>query len=114
VLAASYADQDEALAAAASFAARYQEDHPAEAASHPAEVEQATALAQELIVQVVFEEPGVTWQSFIDNLGHTDSAGCFRCHDGQHVSPEGEIIHRVLRRMPRRCPIWQRQFEFLC
>jgi hypothetical protein len=40
----------------------------------------------------VFEEPGVTWQSFPDNNKHKDFAGCFRCHDGNHLSAEGESI----------------------
>jgi hypothetical protein len=40
----------------------------------------------------VFRNPGVTWDSFIDNGGHKDFPGCFRCHDGKHLSSEGESI----------------------
>jgi hypothetical protein len=49
-------------------------------------------LAKELVLRLVFEEPGITWQSFFDNSGHQNSAGCFRCHDGRHVSSDGTAI----------------------
>ncbi|HUX93096.1 MAG TPA: cytochrome c3 family protein, partial [Ignavibacteriaceae bacterium] len=26
------------------------------------------------------------------NIGHMYSAGCFRCHDGKHVSSDGKVI----------------------
>jgi hypothetical protein len=32
------------------------------------------------------------WRSHPDNVGHLYSPGCFRCHDGQHMSPEGKVI----------------------
>ena len=32
------------------------------------------------------------WSSHIDNIGHFNAQGCFRCHDGQHVSKEGKVI----------------------
>ncbi len=92
LLTASYTSQAEALAAVASFPARYQATYPGEAGAYLAEIEQATRLAQELLPQLVFEEPGVTWQSFPDNNGHKNSPGCFRCHDGKHVTDEGESI----------------------
>ncbi|HSR33635.1 MAG TPA: NapC/NirT family cytochrome c, partial [Anaerolineae bacterium] len=92
VLAAEYVDQAEALAAADSIRGRYQEAYPEVAAAYAAEIEQAVQLAKELIPRLVFEEPGVTWQSFSDNIGHKTTPGCFRCHDGKHVSQEGESI----------------------
>jgi hypothetical protein len=45
-----------------------------------------------LLTQLVFEEPGVTWQDFFDNGKHKDFAGCFRCHDGKHLSADDESI----------------------
>jgi hypothetical protein len=27
-----------------------------------------------------------------DNIGHTRSAGCFRCHGGEHASQDGKKI----------------------
>ena len=34
----------------------------------------------------------VTWGSYPNHLGHTDSPGCFRCHDEQHATADGETI----------------------
>jgi hypothetical protein len=35
----------------------------------------------------------VTWGVYLDNLGHTTSNGCFRCHDGSHVARDGSSIN---------------------
>ncbi len=36
----------------------------------------------------------VTWGTHINNLGHTDSPGCFRCHDDNHKTADGEVIRQ--------------------
>jgi len=92
LLTATYASQEEALAAADTLRARYASEFPEVAAAYAAEIEQAVNLVREFQTRLVFEEPGVTWQSFFDNTGHTNSDGCFRCHDGQHVTSEGTAI----------------------
>jgi len=33
-----------------------------------------------------------SWRAYPDNIGHKDWPGCFRCHDGQHVSTTGATI----------------------
>ena len=92
LLTATYATQEEAIAAADSLRARYDTEYPEVTAAYPTEIEQAVRLARELQTRLVFEEPGVTWQSFSDNTGHENSDGCFRCHDGQHLTAEGSAI----------------------
>jgi ribosomal protein S27E len=42
----------------------------------------------------IFPEMQVNWETHPNNLGHWNYPGCFRCHDGQHVSTEGKIIAR--------------------
>jgi hypothetical protein len=32
------------------------------------------------------------WQTHPNNIGHLYSSGCFRCHDGEHVSNDGKVI----------------------
>jgi hypothetical protein len=32
------------------------------------------------------------WQTHPNNIGHLYFAGCFRCHDGDHVSKDGKVI----------------------
>jgi nitrate/TMAO reductase-like tetraheme cytochrome c subunit len=39
-----------------------------------------------------FEAKDLTWQSFPNHVGHKDSPGCFRCHDGKHFNEKGEAI----------------------
>ncbi|MFO8173867.1 MAG: NapC/NirT family cytochrome c [Longimicrobiales bacterium] len=39
-----------------------------------------------------FPEMKVNWRAYPDNLGHTIFPGCYRCHDGQHVSAEGQVV----------------------
>ena len=36
----------------------------------------------------------VSWQAYPDNIGHLYFSGCFRCHNGQHMSDKGETIRR--------------------
>ena len=40
----------------------------------------------------VYPEQKSDWASHPDNIGHENSPGCFRCHDGSHLSEEGEAI----------------------
>jgi hypothetical protein len=34
----------------------------------------------------------ITWGTYPNNVGHMASPGCFRCHDGQHVTKSGDTI----------------------
>jgi hypothetical protein len=45
-----------------------------------------------ILLSASFEEKGLTWKSFVNHTGHSDSAGCFRCHDGKHFNDKGEAI----------------------
>jgi hypothetical protein len=92
VLSGIYPNQAAAVASVDTVRARYEAEHPDAAVTMADEIEQADQLAKQLLTRLVFEEPGVTWQSFPDNGGHRDFAGCFRCHDGKHISAEGESI----------------------
>jgi nitrate/TMAO reductase-like tetraheme cytochrome c subunit len=40
----------------------------------------------------VFPDLNVTWGTYANNLGHTDSPGCSRCHDGGHAVPGGKDV----------------------
>ena len=47
---------------------------------------------KEILLQSSFAEKGITWKSFPNHVGHKDSPGCFRCHDGKHYNDKGEAI----------------------
>jgi hypothetical protein len=40
----------------------------------------------------VFPQMNVTWGTYPNHLGHQNDGGCFRCHDGNHVSADGRSI----------------------
>jgi hypothetical protein len=39
-----------------------------------------------------FPDQKFNWQTHPNNIGHQDSAGCFRCHDGKHLNNTGASI----------------------
>jgi len=47
---------------------------------------------QSIYLRNVFPAMDVTWGTYVNDLGHTDWPGCFRCHDGSHVSADGKTI----------------------
>ncbi len=40
----------------------------------------------------VFPDMKVTWGTYPNNIGHMAFPGCFRCHDGNHVSKGGKTL----------------------
>jgi hypothetical protein len=92
LLKTEFNSQEEALEAVANLRDEYEQTHPEAAAAYPDEIEEAQRVAEELVGRLVFEEPGVTWEDFPDQNKHKDFAGCFRCHNGKHLSDDGESI----------------------
>ena len=45
-----------------------------------------------LYSQNVFPSMKVTWGTHPNHIGHMSYPGCFRCHDGDHVSKGGKTI----------------------
>lgn len=39
-----------------------------------------------------FPYMNANWKHFPDNISHIYTPGCFRCHDGNHVSDDGKVI----------------------
>ena len=46
----------------------------------------------EIYLRSYFPDMNVSWKKFPNNLGHMYSQGCFRCHDGKHVSSDGQVL----------------------
>jgi nitrate/TMAO reductase-like tetraheme cytochrome c subunit len=55
-------------------------------------VEQSAKEVAAIYLRNVFPEMHVTWGTHPNNIGHMDSPGCFRCHDGNHASADGQTI----------------------
>jgi len=47
---------------------------------------------QRLYQTYFFPEMKTDWSTHPNNIGHFYSSGCFRCHDGEHVSTTGKVI----------------------
>jgi formate-dependent nitrite reductase cytochrome c552 subunit len=88
-----YPSQEAALQAiAAGLLKYYQEQYPQVFAERRADVDRAVTAAQHAYRRNVFPQMKVTWGTYLNNLGHNYSAGCFRCHDGEHMSKNGKAI----------------------
>ena len=61
-------------------------------AATPLLVEQAGEEVAKIYLRNVFPDMRITWGTHPNNLGHNDSPGCFRCHDGSHTSADGKTI----------------------
>lgn len=86
LLAAAYKIRDEALAA-------IDRELRAKYAGDP-RVEAAILELQSIYSGNFFPEMKVRWDKYPNHVGHRISPGCFRCHDGAHVSDAGKRIPR--------------------
>lgn len=62
------------------------------ASSDPATVQRAIVELQKIYRENFFPQMKSSWKVYPNNIGHYQWAGCFRCHDGEHVGPEGKTI----------------------
>jgi hypothetical protein len=74
--------------------AYYKTNYPALAISKKSEIERAILETQKIYSRSYFPEMGVNWKKYPDNIGHMYDRGCFRCHDGKHVSDEGKVLSK--------------------
>lgn len=77
---------------AAQLQSFYQKNYPEIVASQKAKLDQAIRSIQAIYLRNVFPKMDVTWGTYPDNLGHMNWPGCFRCHDGSHLSADGKTI----------------------
>jgi hypothetical protein len=70
----------------------YRSQQPLVFAAQASEVERSVSAVQDIFRRNVFPEMSVTFGTYPNNIGHVDSAGCFRCHDDDHKSKEGKAI----------------------
>jgi nitrate/TMAO reductase-like tetraheme cytochrome c subunit len=95
VLTGSYASSDAAMQGIAkSLDDFYESKYPDIAKSKQWEIRNAVREVQQIFQRTTFPEMKVNWQTHPNNLGHFYFSGCFRCHDGQHVSSDGRVLSR--------------------
>ena len=72
----------------------YRANYPGLAAAKRDAIDRAVVEVQKIYGRNYFPEMKVDWKKFPDNLGHLYYQGCFRCHDGKHVSEEGKVLSK--------------------
>jgi len=74
---------------------QYYQEHYPQVATQQSDLIQAAA--EELKLQYsrnFFPHMRVSWKAYPNNIGHMTDLGCFRCHDGKHVSATGKVISK--------------------
>jgi len=64
----------------------YRQKYPSVFESRKADVEKTVNTAMGIYDRSVFPDMKVNWKTYPSNIGHRNWPGCFRCHDGRHVS----------------------------
>jgi hypothetical protein len=94
----------------------YSTKYPDVYSTRPQPIEIAIAELQRIYNSTIFPYMKVDWKTHPNNIGHLYTPGCFRCHDGQHVSSDGKVIpkncsvcHTVLAQLESGTPLIQRE-----
>lgn len=93
VLKVDYPDQTTAAAQIpAALDAFYRTSYPEIYRDKKPLVDEAATAVKEIYLRNVFPQMKLTWGTHPNHIGHQDSPGCFRCHDGMHNSKDGKMI----------------------
>jgi len=90
----SYGSHDAAVATIkSSLLAYYRKQHPQVLAEKKTAIIEAANIAfSNVYSRNVFPHMRIGWHTYPSHLGHYRDLGCFRCHDEEHETPEGESI----------------------
>jgi hypothetical protein len=92
-LAKPYTTNDEAVGMIASDIQTYYRTQHGDIYSEKTQsINAAVAEIQRIYQTYFFPEMKTDWKAHLNNIGHYNAQGCFRCHDGQHFSREGKVI----------------------
>ncbi|MCO6510532.1 MAG: cytochrome c3 family protein [Aridibacter famidurans] len=93
VLTKDYQTTEQALATISDeFHKYYRDNHSAVYASKQPAINAAVAELRRVYRTYFFPEMKTDWRAHIDNIGHFNAQGCFRCHDGNMRSAQGKVI----------------------
>jgi len=92
ILSVEYSTQEEGVAAIAGLADRYKAEYAEFYAENAGKISEATQTLQTIYTDTVFLNQEVDWTTYPSNIGHVNSPGCFRCHDGKHFNEEKEAV----------------------
>ncbi len=87
-----YQSNEIALQAIAGLEGYYKTYYPDFYQANQELIRKAIRALQDTYQQSVFPEQKADWDTHPNNVGHRQSPGCFRCHDGKHLNAQGEAI----------------------
>ena len=56
------------------------------------QIRAAIQTLKDIYDRTVFHDQQIDWETYPNNLGHINSPGCFRCHDGKHLDANQKAI----------------------
>lgn len=93
LLTQEYSDSDSAVAAiSAGLMEYYQDSYPGILQENPGVLNATVSSITEYYKQNFFPLMKARWDVYPNQLGHLEFPGCYRCHDGTHVSESGKTI----------------------
>jgi mono/diheme cytochrome c family protein len=92
VLLGPYENNELAITGIAGLADYYQTNYADFYTENNDLIDAAIDALQDAYVKSVFPEQKADWYTHANNIGHEDSPGCFRCHDGKHLNEQEEAI----------------------
>jgi hypothetical protein len=92
VVSVPYPNAEVAMSGISGLAHYYQQYYPEFYRDNDELISSAIIVLQEIYRQTVFTDQKIDWTTHPNNLGHINSPGCFRCHDGKHLDSEQQAI----------------------
>jgi hypothetical protein len=89
---AGYADDSAAMSGIAKFLSDFYSSRYSQGGQA---LRSAIAEVQHMYAATIFPFMKVDWRTHPNDIGHYYAPGCFRCHDGQHVSAMGRSFRRI-------------------
>jgi nitrate/TMAO reductase-like tetraheme cytochrome c subunit len=90
---AEYETHAEGVAAVRdSLSAFYRNEYPELVAENPELVGNGADLASRVYARISFPEMETNWETHPNHIGHDDFPGCWRCHDDEMATADGEYV----------------------
>ena len=72
----------------------YYKNYPIIAETKQENISRAIEEVKKIYDRNFFPSMKVSWRGFPNHISHLYDSGCFRCHDGEHFTDDGEMIRR--------------------
>lgn len=92
VLTNTYASRQEAMSAIAAIEDTYRNNLFDYYSTNGQKIKDAVSEIQAIYDRTVFAEQKIDWTTYPNNIGHQNSPGCFRCHDGKHLNEDQQAV----------------------